>query len=424
MGKGKEAFQKAASNPTVQRIGKGVMGALQVVGGVVQTAGGAVISSTGLGAVLGVPVATHGVADVIQGSIKVFNAISGKNIKEINPIEEAYKWAGRSIGGKKGERIASKIFGVTDLALAFVTPGKAVANINKIKEFANAADKMKYLKTMISQSSTVNKIKNLPQFIKNVPRLAKGYAKEIPDIFKRAGSDLAAAPKKMYNAVKGMPTKISDKINDLKKLSSYCKNAVKTEIGAIKTAFGSGYKTYKQTQVSLGITSRSSLIEGLKEGIDKYKDAKNALSASSKGKLAGVVEGGTGNDVYAGVKEASEFLKSQNVPREYRKQILESFDVRTIKMETAGDSTFGIRFYGGEAQEKGRYLFETFSPTTNRNNLALPNQWNTMSGSQQFKVESGTQMITGNAAPQLQYGSQYVGGAKQWYINSLEVLSK
>ena len=64
-------------------------------------------------------------------------------------------------------------------------------------------------------------------------------------------------------------------------------------------------------------------------------------------------------------------MKSQNVPRQYRKQILESFDVRTIKMETAGDATYGIRFYCGNAQEKGRYLFETFSPTTNRDNLAL-----------------------------------------------------
>ncbi|SCP99894.1 hypothetical protein, partial [Anaerobium acetethylicum] len=143
-------------------------------------------------------------------------------------------------------------------------------------------------------------------------------------------------------------------------------------------------------------------------------------------KAAAKVADATGaeKDVYAGVKEASEYLKSQNVPREYRKQILESFDVRTIKMETAGDSTYGIRFYGGDAQEKGRYLFETFSPTTNRNNLALPNEWNSMTGLQQFQVKSETSMITGNAASQLQYGSQYVGGAKQGYINSLEALSK
>jgi hypothetical protein len=117
-------------------------------------------------------------------------------------------------------------------------------------------------------------------------------------------------------------------------------------------------------------------------------------------------------------------LKSQGVPRQFRKQILESFDVRTIKMETAGDSTFGIRFYGGNAKAEGRYLFETFSPLTNRNNLALPYEWNSMTGIQQFQVKSGTSMITGNAAGQTSFGSQYVGGAKQWYINSLEDLIK
>lgn len=33
-------------------------------------------------------------------------------------------------------------------------------------------------------------------------------------------------------------------------------------------------------------------------------------------------------------------------------------------------------------------------------------------------------MITGDAAPQTDFGDQYIGGAKQWYINSLEDLIK
>lgn len=55
-------------------------------------------------------------------------------------------------------------------------------------------------------------------------------------------------------------------------------------------------------------------------------------------------------------------------------QILESFDVETIKLQTVGDSTYGLRFYGG------------------------------------------------NAAAQKSFGSQYIGGANQWYINNLEDL--
>ena len=127
-------------------------------------------------------------------------------------------------------------------------------------------------------------------------------------------------------------------------------------------------------------------------------------------------------DPYAGVKDASEYLKSQGVPRTYRKQILESFDVGTIKMQKAGDSTYGLRFYGGNANAEGRYLFETFSLLTNRQNLALPYKWNSMTGIQQFQVRNGTTMITGNAAAQGSFGNQYIGGAKQWYINSLEDL--
>ena len=125
---------------------------------------------------------------------------------------------------------------------------------------------------------------------------------------------------------------------------------------------------------------------------------------------------------YDGVKQASGYLQSQGVPRAYRKQILESFDVETIKLQTAGDSTYGLRFYGGNANAEGRYLFETFSPLTNRQNLALPYEWNSMTGIQQFQVKSGTTMITGNTAAQKSFGSQYIGGAKQWYINNLEDL--
>ncbi len=190
-------------------------------------------------------------------------------------------------------------------------------------------------------------------------------------------------------------------------VGSVVEAASKSETLGKFAAITTAIKTYPH--ISKGIDKAISVVSDVASNISSYV---NANKVNSK------------NDLYTGVKEASEFLKSQNVPRDYRKQILESFDVRTIKMETAGDSTYGIRFYGGNAQAKGRYLFETFSNTTNRNNLALPNQFNTMTGLQQFQVKSGTQMITGNTAPQLQYGSQYLGGAKQWYISNLEALLK
>ena len=47
-----------------------------------------------------------------------------------------------------------------------------------------------------------------------------------------------------------------------------------------------------------------------------------------------------------------------------------------------------------------------------------------MTGIQQFQVKNGTTMITGAAAPQYRFGTQYTGRANQWYINNLEDLIK
>ncbi len=98
--------------------------------------------------------------------------------------------------------------------------------------------------------------------------------------------------------------------------------------------------------------------------------------------------------------------------------------MRTIRVEIAGENTYGLRFhdFGVNAHAKGRYLFETFNPLNNRSNLAVPYEWNKLKGIKQWKVKPGTIIIKGNAAPQLKYGSQYIGGEKQWYINDLNDL--
>ncbi|MBO8157599.1 MAG: hypothetical protein H0Z32_14305 [Bacillaceae bacterium] len=101
--------------------------------------------------------------------------------------------------------------------------------------------------------------------------------------------------------------------------------------------------------------------------------------------------------------------------------MLESFDVRTISVEVAGENTYGIRFYD---DIKGRFLFETFTGQINRKNLALPPEWNQMTKIQQWKVNPGSVIIKGNVAPQFDMGNNYIGGAKQWYITNLEDLIK
>ena len=76
----------------------------------------------------------------------------------------------------------------------------------------------------------------------------------------------------------------------------------------------------------------------------------------------------------------------------------------TIQLKIAGNDTFGMRFYGGKAEAEGRYLFETFTPLINRQNLALPYKWNSMTSIQQFQVKEGTTMITGRVAAQNVFG--------------------
>ncbi len=108
---------------------------------------------------------------------------------------------------------------------------------------------------------------------------------------------------------------------------------------------------------------------------------------------------------------------------EERIKVLNSFDKRTIKIEAAGKDTHGIRFYDNKKSfEKGHYLFDTFTPSINRNNLALPPSWNKMTHMKQFKIREGTMMIKGNAASQSVNGVKYSGGAEQMFIHNTEDL--
>ena len=123
-------------------------------------------------------------------------------------------------------------------------------------------------------------------------------------------------------------------------------------------------------------------------------------------------------DPYPEVKQASQYLQDMGVPRAQRVQILQSFDVSTLTVQTADDATFAIRFhdFGQTALPMGQFLTDTFTPLTNPGNLSLPPQWNGMTGISQWQITQGTTYLRGQVAPQLQLGSQYVGGADQIFV--------
>ena len=133
--------------------------------------------------------------------------------------------------------------------------------------------------------------------------------------------------------------------------------------------------------------------------------------------IAGGIDEGVGaargasRDVYRGIKEASEYLQDAGVPRERRVEILRSFEPDTIRIRSAGDGEYGIRYFDNmNAKPDGRYLFETFPAS--RDSLAVLPEWNQMTGMRQFQITPGTLIIEGRAASQ----GSYPGGQVQKFI--------
>lgn len=84
------------------------------------------------------------------------------------------------------------------------------------------------------------------------------------------------------------------------------------------------------------------------------------------------------------------YMRNAGVPIDKRYQVLKSFDVNSIKVITATENTYGLRFYDNVyAYSKGRYLFPSFNNYTNRVGLALPYEWNQMTKLKQWQIEPG-----------------------------------
>ena len=141
-----------------------------------------------------------------------------------------------------------------------------------------------------------------------------------------------------------------------------------------------------------------------------------ALGAMALPIVPGAI-GRNADEVFAGVRQASAHLRTEGVPRSARKQILESFDVETIRVRTAGTEEYGVRYYDRvSAMEKGRYLFETFPAS--RDSLAVMPEWNSMAYFKQWQIRPGTTVIEGRAASQ----GQLHGGQIQKFILYLKDL--
>lgn len=114
---------------------------------------------------------------------------------------------------------------------------------------------------------------------------------------------------------------------------------------------------------------------------------------------------------FDGVRQASQYLQDMGVARADRVRILQSFEVDAMRVRTAGQSEFGLRFFSNPNRAGGSYLFETFPAS--RGSLAIKPEWSTMSGFRQFQVRPGATILEGPAATQ---GALLPGGQTQKFI--------
>jgi len=86
-------------------------------------------------------------------------------------------------------------------------------------------------------------------------------------------------------------------------------------------------------------------------------------------------------------------------------------------MEFAGANRYGLRYYGGNAAERGFSLFDTFPAS--RESLAVKLDWNTMQFLKQWRIRPGAPLIYGRGLPQ---GPGLPGGQMQRAVMSLDDL--
>jgi len=107
------------------------------------------------------------------------------------------------------------------------------------------------------------------------------------------------------------------------------------------------------------------------------------------------------------------------IPRSIGVQILESFVVETVRLETAGNADYGVRFFSEPmARARGRYLTPTLGfQGSAREALALA-RGNAARSLRQFRLRPGAKYISGKASPL--FGHE--GGGEQWFVPELNDL--
>lgn len=120
---------------------------------------------------------------------------------------------------------------------------------------------------------------------------------------------------------------------------------------------------------------------------------KQLANSSAARAIQGALSEGPGvtSEVYAGVRQASAFLKEHGFAREIRKRTLGPLDPKTVGTRLAGSNEYGIRYYDNiKAFARGHWLFDTFP--AGRESLAVKFEWNKMLYIKQWHKKIGSRL--------------------------------
>lgn len=117
------------------------------------------------------------------------------------------------------------------------------------------------------------------------------------------------------------------------------------------------------------------------------------------------------------IKEARNLLRDTGLPRSARNEIINSFDLKTFRIERVSSTRTEFRVFDDfSAKLKGRYISTDLFPsqTDTISNLALLKNSATRLGT--VTIPEGSVVFTGRVAPQLRFNPGLTGGAKQTFL--------
>jgi hypothetical protein len=138
--------------------------------------------------------------------------------------------------------------------------------------------------------------------------------------------------------------------------------------------------------------------------------------AGAATKLDGFIESFTRAQAATNVRNARNVLRDAraDLTATERNQIIKAFDLQTLKVQKLNSTLTEYRYYDGVgAQMGGRWSTPQWlvTPEERISQLALPNNQATKAAI--VELQPGTVVFQGRVAPQLNFGSNLLGGGAQ-----------